>query len=176
MSAPITRCVSMTFSGVKICFEPSMWERNSHPSSLSFQFPDACEREHLKSSRVGEDGSVPCVEAVQPSCRPEHLESWPEVEVVGVSQDDAGTDVFAQLPEMHALHAAAGSHGHEDGGGDVAVVGVQHAGAGTGSREGLFQVECHCGMLFSGSTLRSMGFDTTSSVRAKSHTSRTFST
>lgn len=39
MSAPITRWVSITLSGVKKCLLPSMWERNSHPSSLSFLMP-----------------------------------------------------------------------------------------------------------------------------------------
>ena len=34
MSAPIARCVSILFSGVKVCRLPSMWEEKVHPSSV----------------------------------------------------------------------------------------------------------------------------------------------
>ena len=37
MSAPIVRSVSMTLSGVKRCFEPSMCDRKWHPSSFSLR-------------------------------------------------------------------------------------------------------------------------------------------
>ena len=37
MSAPIVRSVSITLSGVKRCFEPSMCERKWQPSSRSLR-------------------------------------------------------------------------------------------------------------------------------------------
>ena len=37
MSAPMVRSVSITLSGVKRCFEPSICDRKWHPSSLSLR-------------------------------------------------------------------------------------------------------------------------------------------
>ncbi len=34
MSAPIMRCVSILFSGVKVCRLPSMWDEKVHPSGV----------------------------------------------------------------------------------------------------------------------------------------------
>ena len=41
MSEPMTDWMSTTFSGVKMCFEPSMWLWNVTPFSLIFLRPDS---------------------------------------------------------------------------------------------------------------------------------------
>ena len=56
-SAPRLRSMRITLSGVKRRCEPSMWLRNSTPSSLDGA--QAFQREHLEAAGVGEDRAVP---------------------------------------------------------------------------------------------------------------------
>ena len=144
------------------------------------QLPDAREREYLEAAAVREDGALPAVEAVQASRGPEHLQPRAQVEVIGVAQYDLRLHLPAQLLEMHALHAAHRSHGHEDGRGHLAVAGGDDARAGVTARVGGLQLEFHDSAFWPLSSLagmeKSTGCATISSVRAKRQTSATFST
>jgi hypothetical protein len=95
---------------------------------------DVAEAVHLEPAAVGEDGTVPSVEAMQAAGMLEHLRTRPQVQVVGVAEHDGRIEVVAQLAGMHGLHGTQGTHGHEHRGGDVPVVGVEHTGPGVGSR------------------------------------------
>src|ERR1043165_8989180 len=58
----------------------------------------------------------PREELVQPAARAYHFRARSQPEVVRVSEDDRGVEVFRfQLLEAHALHAAECADGHEDG-------------------------------------------------------------
>ena len=94
--------------------------------------------------------------------------------MVRVAEDDLGLHVIAQLAEMNSLHAAAGSYGHEDRGLYRAVRGGKQACTGIAAGVGVGYVECHFSSV--ASIVRLMELLTGSSVRAKSHTSCTFST
>ena len=43
--------------------------------------------------------------------------------MVGIAEDDLGTDVLSQLGHMDRLHGANCPHGHEDRGKDLTMIG-----------------------------------------------------
>ena len=112
----------------------------------------------------------------------ENIESRTEIEVVGVAQDDLGLDLLTEFREMHTLHTAHRTHRHEDGRENLSVVGGNHTCTGIRGIVAMFYFKSHylsaALSFFSSSSLmvRSRGFFTISLVRAKSHTSCTFST
>ena len=73
--------------------------------------------EDLVAAGVGEDGAVPVHEAVQPPQGLDGRNPGPQVEVIGVAQDDAGAD-FVQVLRGQGLHRGVGPHRHEHRGFD----------------------------------------------------------
>ncbi|SPF44226.1 conserved hypothetical protein [Candidatus Sulfopaludibacter sp. SbA4] len=91
----------------------------------------AAEAEDLKAPRIGEDGVGPGHEAVQPSHLADELVAGAQVEMVGVGQQDFHAEVFGEIALGETFDGGLRAYGHEDGGFDGAVGGVQEAGAGT---------------------------------------------
>ena len=56
----------------------------------------------------------------------------PQVKVVGIRENDFGVEIFFELPGHQAFDRRLGADGHEYGGFDDAVGGMEQAGAGTG--------------------------------------------
>lgn len=135
MSAPMIRCVSTTFSGVKRCFDPSIWERNCTPSSDEFAY--ARERKYLKASAIGQYGFFPSVELVQSTGPFENIEPRTQVEMVGVAQYDLSLYVVAQLVLVYRFDTAHSPYGHEYGGLYRSVIGGDKAGTGVALRVGM---------------------------------------
>ena len=52
------------------------------------KLPDARERKHLETARIGKDGTVPAVELMQSARSPQYLKTGPQVQVVGVAEDN----------------------------------------------------------------------------------------
>lgn len=96
----MVRWVSMTFSGVKRWREPSIWELKRHPSSVSLRH--CAEREYLETAAVGQHRFVPCAETVDASRRFDDLRARPQVEMVGVGEDDARSR-FGQVAVENAF-------------------------------------------------------------------------
>ena len=119
-------------------------------------FADASQREHLKAAAVGQHRAVETVELVQTASRFQHFESWTQIEVIGVAEDDLCLDVVFQFMQMHRLHRGLRAYWHEDGRLDVAMICMDDAGTGVRFRVVMFEGECH--------------------IKAKSSTSFTFST
>src|SRR5690606_11467914 len=88
------------------------------------------EREHLKAARVGENGSVPLHELVQPAHVANEFVAGPEVQVVGVGEDH-GCARRAELPRVQRLYCCERSHGHERWYFHAAVRCVEDCGAST---------------------------------------------
>ena len=86
--------------------------------------------ENLKAARVGQDRAVPAVEAVETSGTLENFGSGPQIEVVGIAQNDLRLYVVAELVAVDGLDRPDRAHGHEDRCGDSAVVGRDNPGAG----------------------------------------------
>ena len=99
-------------------------------AALLLDFAAVGQREDLETAAVGEQGALPAVELVQSAGGTQYLHAGAQVEVVCVAEDDFGVDLLAQFALVYGLDAAGGAHGHEDRGRDVAVVGVEHGGAG----------------------------------------------
>jgi hypothetical protein len=79
------------------------------------------QRPDLETARVGQDGLVPLLEAVQTAEGLHDVQARAHPQVEGVAQDDLRAHFF-QAARHHALDGAIGAHGHEDGGLDLAVV------------------------------------------------------
>ncbi|MDT4845161.1 hypothetical protein FQZ97_791400 [compost metagenome] len=79
------------------------------------------ERPDLEAARVGEDGFVPFLEAVQAAEAGHDLAARAHPKVEGIAQDDLGAHVF-EAGGHDALDRAVGAHGHEDRGFNHAVV------------------------------------------------------
>ena len=101
-------------------------------ATLFPEFADTGELEHLKSSRVGKDRAIPPAESMQTASLVQNVKSGTEVEVIGVAEDNLRLHLLAQYGEMHTFHTAACSHGHEDRGENLPMVGGYHSRTGVG--------------------------------------------
>ena len=84
--------------------------------------------EHLEAAGVGEDGVVPAHKVVQAPHLGHEVGAGAHGEVVGVGEHDLGAERL-ERGGREPLDRGLGAHGHEDGGRDVAVRGVQDARA-----------------------------------------------
>ena len=80
--------------------------------------------EDLKAAGVREDGPIPAHELVNAAELGHEVLARPLREVVGVVENDLGAQV-CHLRRHQALDRGLRTHGHEDGGGNVAVGGVE---------------------------------------------------
>jgi hypothetical protein len=85
MSEASARCTSIESSGVRFTWSPSISERNSALFRDLAQFRQA---EHLEPAGVGEDGTLPVHEPVQPAVRTDHFDAGTQHQVEGVAEDD----------------------------------------------------------------------------------------
>ncbi len=125
MSEPSQPWISIAVSGVSRWLEPSMWDWKR--SALVVDPGEPGEREDLEPAAVGQDGAVPVHEPVQPAKGLDHLAPGPQVEVVGVAQDDLGAG-GRKLLGRHRLDRAERADRHEDRGLDRPVGGFENAG------------------------------------------------
>ena len=112
-------------------------------ASFFSQLSYSGEREHLEAAGIGEDRAVPCIECVQSPGFLENVESWPEIQMVCVSENDLGFHLFSQFCEVHSFHSTACTDRHEDGCQDVSVRCVYDASPGIRRVVGMFQFKCH---------------------------------
>ena len=75
----------------------------------------------------------------------ENVGAGTKVEMVGIAQDDARLYIVAQFAHVDAFHGAAGAYGHENRGGNRAVVGGDYSGARIGGWRSGFNDEFHMG-------------------------------
>ena len=88
--------------------------------------PDSRKGEYLESAAVRQDRAVPAHELVQAARFLHQGFARPQVQVVGVGQQDLGADLL-HFPGRHRLHAGAGTHRHIDRRGNISMRRVQHA-------------------------------------------------
>ena len=112
-------------------------------TTLVAEFADACERKDLETTRIGEDGAIPRVELMEAARLAEDIETWAQIEVIGVAQNDLGLDLLTEFGEMHTFHTAHRTYWHEDGGENLAVVGGNHTSTGIGGIVAMFYFESH---------------------------------
>ena len=83
--------------------------------------------EHLESSRVREDGTVPSHEPMQTAHLGHKLSPGSHREVVQVCEQNLRSQ-FLELGGQQTLDRRLGADGHEDGRGNVSVGRMEHAG------------------------------------------------
>ncbi len=86
------------------------------------------QREDLEAARVGEQGARPAHEAVQAAELLDQLLAGPQVQVVGVAEDDLRAERL-ELERVERLHRGLRADRHEDGGLDGAVRELERGGA-----------------------------------------------
>ena len=100
-----------------------------------FRHPaQALERKHLKAAGVGEQVAGPGHEAVQPAELGDDVFAGPEVQVVGVAEDDLRA-AAREVARRQAFHGALGADRHEarrvhHAVGQVPAAGARAAGFG----------------------------------------------
>ena len=109
------------------------------------------QRVHLKAAAIGQDRSLPAIEAVQTAGFLQHLQAGAQVKVIGVAQTNLCLNVVDQLMLMHCLDRGRRTDGHEDRCLNRAVIGLDAPGAGAGLGVGMLERESQtCGKLRKG--------------------------
>ena len=88
------------------------------------------QRKDLVAARIGEDGRRPAHKAVQPTHLSHQLVARAQVQVVGVSQHQAGANLF-ELLGGNGFDRGLGTYRGEGRGEDRTVGGVEDASAGS---------------------------------------------
>lgn len=94
-----------------------------------FDFPEMVQAENLIAAAVGKDRLVPSDELVQSTGRLDDLCSWPEIQMVRVSQDDLGANL-GELALLNSLDAPLCSDRHEHWRLDGPVSRFEHPSSG----------------------------------------------
>ena len=98
-----------------------LWSHKNFPSvdvggkgdPFLFDFPQARQREHLKSAGIGEDGAVPVHEGMQATQFPHHLVPRPQVQMVCVGQLHLTADFLQVQGRDSPLDGPLGAHVHK---------------------------------------------------------------
>ena len=116
-------------------------------ADLSFfgDFAAVGKGENLKSATIGQNGAVPSVKLMQSAGGTQCIKSRTQIKMIGVAENDLGVDIFSQFVHVDGFHASYCAYRHEDGGRDVAVVGMQYASAGFAFGVGSQEVKMHLG-------------------------------
>ena len=88
-------------SGVKVWRSPLRCDWKTTPSLGDLA--QAAQAEHLEAAGIGEDGVGPGHEAVQPAHPADEFVAGPQIEVIGVGQQDADAEIFGQIALRRAL-------------------------------------------------------------------------
>src|SRR5690348_17249377 len=80
--------------------------------AVFIQLAELTQTEDLEATRIRQDRAIPSHEAVQPAHPPHVLDSWPQIEVIGVPEQNLDSEFFEQILR-DALHRSESSHGHE---------------------------------------------------------------
>ena len=109
-SDPSCAWMSAAFSGVSRCDDPSRCDLEAR--ALLVDRPARRQAEHLIAAAVGQDRTRPARERVQPAAPRDQVVAGPQIQMVGVAQENLGAQVF-EIAVGHALDGALRAHGHE---------------------------------------------------------------
>ena len=87
--------------------------------------------EDLEAAAVGQDRAGPVHKPVQPAKRFDDLAAGPQVQVIGIAENDLGAGL-EEILRRQGLDRPQGSHRHEHGGFDFTMGGLKSAAAGGG--------------------------------------------
>src|SRR5258708_2605518 len=95
------------------------------------------------ASAVGKDGAIPSSEPMQATRLFYNLQSWPEVKVIGVSQNYFCFNIIPQFALVNGFHRTGRGHWHKDWSRDFTVIGVDCSAASTRVRVGRNKFKFH---------------------------------
>ena len=107
-------------------------------NSFFANFPAMTQGVDLVTTAVGEDGLVPAVETVKPAGLFQNVDSRPEIQMIGITEDDLGPDHAFQFVLVYGLDRSGGTYRHEDRCLDSAVRRLDQAGPGFGMEVFMF--------------------------------------
>ena len=95
-------------------------------------FPSVRQRIDLKSTAIRQNGLVPSDEFVQSTCQLKGFQTWTQIKVVGITQNNLCLYIRLQLVLMDCFYGSNGSYWHENRCFNRAVVGGNTAGSSVG--------------------------------------------
>ena len=101
------------------------------------------EAEDLESAGIRENRPGPGHELVESAQRADRLMTGSEEQMVRIRKDDLRVELDLDIPRQDSFERGLCADGHEDGGFDSAVSGVDEAGAGARSGAGGLKFEVH---------------------------------
>ena len=104
-------------------------------------FPPVGKRIHLKAAAIGQHWPLPAIETVNATRLAQNLQARTQVEMVGVAKADLGADIIPKFVLVYGFDSSRRTNGHENGGIDLAVVGLDLAGSGLGVWVGVEELE-----------------------------------
>ena len=96
------------------------------------------QREHLKTTAIGENGTVPAAEGVDTAGVSEQVGTRTQVEVVCIGKDYSRTGI-EQVAVKDTFDTGSGADRHEHGRFDDAMFGYETSGACFASGNGMFK-------------------------------------
>src|SRR5690606_38165111 len=97
-----------------------------------FDFSGTGKRKDLIASAVRKNRLIPSVETMQALCFLQDLQAGPEIQVVGIAQNDLRLDVLLQLFLRDSLYAPRSAYRHKNGRFHRPMVGVEYSGPCSG--------------------------------------------
>ena len=86
----------------------------------------------LETSRIGQNRPRPVHEFVEAAHLADQFMAWPQVEMIGIRENDFGVEIFLDLPRHQAFNRRLGTDGHKYRGFDDAVGGMEQSGPRAG--------------------------------------------
>jgi hypothetical protein len=80
---------------------------------MSLDFSDGSQAENLKAAAIGKDRSGPINETVQTARRADDFQAGPNIQVIGIAQDDLGAHL-AKFARVNGFDAALRPDRHKD--------------------------------------------------------------
>ena len=110
--------------------------------ALFINFSGAGQAKHLITTAIGKYGPLPAVEPVQATGGLQHLQTRPQVQVIGVAQNNLCLHICHQLLLRHGFYRAHGTHRHKNGRQNLAVVGGNFTRPRLAVGIGVLQLKC----------------------------------
>jgi hypothetical protein len=131
-------------------FDNSFWseevfravEMRTETDAFSLDLTQFLKAEDLVAARIGQDRAVPGGEPAQTACLTDQIDSWAQIEVIGVSQHHRGLQ-FGKVAGGQRLDGSGCADRHENRGGNYPSIENQRSGAGFAA--GRIEAELECG-------------------------------
>ena len=104
-------------------------------------FANIGEGEYLKTARIGQYGACPSLKTMQSARFVQDLGAWSQIQVIGVTQNDLGINIFFKEGALHSFHSTDRAYGHKNGGLYIPMVGMHHSCACTRVRICMYKVK-----------------------------------